>query len=112
MCGTGSFTYQVEDTSNATSNTATALITINCVNDAPVANADSMTVAEDSNSNTLDLIANDTDSDGGDTLSISGIISTTANGTLTTSGTTEVVYTPDSNFCGVDTFTYRAKDTF
>jgi hypothetical protein len=112
LCGTGSFDYQTADTDGGISNTATALITINCVNDAPVANADSLTVAEDASATTLDLIANDTDSDGGDTLSISGIINTTANGTLTVTSTTEVSYTPDLNFCGTDTFTYRARDSF
>ncbi len=112
LCGTGSFDYQTEDTSNALSNTATALITINCVNDAPVANSDTLTISEDASATTLDLIANDTDSDGGDTLSISGIITTTTNGTLTVTSTTEVSYTPDLNFCGTDTFTYRARDSF
>ena len=74
--------------------------------------SDSQTVAEDSVNTLIDLISNDTDSDGGDILSISGIIIATANGTLTVSGTTEVAYTPDANYCGTDTFTYRAQDTF
>ena len=64
LCGTGSFDYQTEDTNGGLSNTATALITINCVNDAPVANSDSLTVSEDSTNNTVDVLSNDTDSDG------------------------------------------------
>jgi len=63
ICGTGSFTYQVEDASGATSNTATGTITINCSNSAPTATADSAIVTEDSTNNTVNLTANDTDPD-------------------------------------------------
>lgn len=112
LCGTGSFDYQTEDSSNALSPPATVLITINCINDAPVATNDTETVSEDSLSNIFTPLANDTDTDGGDILSISGIVTTPSNGTLTTSGTTELVYTPDTNFCGTDVFTYQAQDSF
>ena len=63
LCGTGSFDYQVEDTNSALSNTASAFITVNCVNDAPVAVSDTQTVLEDASATLIDLIANDTDSD-------------------------------------------------
>jgi VCBS repeat-containing protein len=112
VCGTGTFTYRALDASGSLSNTATGTITISCTNSAPVANNDTPSVTEDSISNIFSILSNDTDSDIGDTLSISGIIATTSNGTLTTSGTTQVVYTPDANFCGTDTFTYRARDSF
>ncbi len=95
LCGTGTFTYDVIDASGSTSNTATGTVIISCTNGDPTANNDSLTVAEDALATTLDIIANDTDPDGGDTLSISGIISTTPNGTLTISSLTEVEYTPD-----------------
>jgi hypothetical protein len=63
LCGTGSFDYQTEDTSNALSNTAHVDITINCVNDAPVAVSDTQTVLEDASATLIDIIQNDTDSD-------------------------------------------------
>jgi large repetitive protein len=69
-------------------------------------------VTEDSVNNTINLIANDTDPDGGDTITISGILTTPINGTLSISGTTNVLYTPNANFCGTDVFTYQAVDTF
>lgn len=112
LCGTGTFTYQLEDGSGATSNIATGTLTINCSNSAPTAVNDSAIVSEDSTNNPINLIANDTDPDFGDTISISGIVSTTTNGTLSVSGANNVIYTPDADYCGVDTFTYQAEDTF
>ena len=38
-------------------------ITVTAVNDAPVANADTATVAEDSSATTFDVLGNDTDAD-------------------------------------------------
>jgi hypothetical protein len=112
LCGTGIFTYRAEDASGATSSIATGTVTIACTNSAPTANSNSLTIAEDASPTTLDIISNDTDPDSGDTLSIASIVSTTSNGTLTIASTTEVEYTPDANFCGVDVFTYQAEDTF
>ncbi len=74
LCGTGTFTYDTVDASGSVSNTATGTIIISCTNSNPTANDDSLTIAEDAAATTLDIIANDTDPDGGDTLSISGII--------------------------------------
>jgi hypothetical protein len=63
VCGTGSFTYQTEDASGATSNTTTGTVTISCTNTAPVAVDDSLTLAEDASATALNIISNDTDSD-------------------------------------------------
>jgi hypothetical protein len=112
LCGTGNFSYQVADGSGATSNIATGTVTINCSNSAPTANNDSAIVTEDSTNNTINLIANDTDPDLGDTSSIDAILSGTTNGSLSISGTSNVLYTPNANYCGVDSFTYQAVDTF
>lgn len=38
------------------------------------------------------------------------LISTTTNGMLSLSSTWQVIYLPNTNFCGVDYFTYKAKD--
>ncbi len=40
-------------------------VTVTCVDDAPVAVDDSATVGEDSGANAIDVLANDTDIDGG-----------------------------------------------
>ena len=45
--------------------TATVSVTVTCVDDPPVAVNDAATVAEDSSSNPVDVLANDTDIDGG-----------------------------------------------
>ncbi len=111
LCGTGTFTYRAEDASGATSNIATGTVTISCSNSAPTATNDSLTVAEDASATSLDIIANDNDVDLGDTLSISTIVSSTSNGLLSVISATEVEYTPDAEYCGVDVFTYRAEDT-
>jgi hypothetical protein len=63
VCGTGSFTYQTEDASGATSNTTTGTVTISCTNTAPVAVDDSLTLLEDASATALNIISNDTDSD-------------------------------------------------
>src|SRR5206468_4264314 len=68
--GPDSFTFKAND-SSLDSNIATVSITIAAVNDAPVANADAATTAEDTPV-TIAVLGNDTDVDG-DTLSVSGV---------------------------------------
>ncbi len=60
----------------------------------------------------MNLISNDTDADLGDTLSIDTIQSSPAHGSLVITSSTTVEYTPDANYCGTDSFTYQAVDTF
>ncbi|MEM1513527.1 MAG: Ig-like domain-containing protein, partial [Candidatus Thermoplasmatota archaeon] len=64
--GEDSFTYKAND-GIAYSNVATVYITINSINDAPVAVDDYATVNEDSSANMIDVLSNDYDIDG-DTL--------------------------------------------
>jgi len=79
-------------------------LTINNVNDAPVANDVSASTSEDSSvSITLDC----TDVDG-DSLTYS-IVSDPSHGSLSGSGDTRT-YTPDANYNGADSFTYRCND--
>jgi hypothetical protein len=91
--------------------TATVTTTVTCVDDAPVAVADAATVVEDSGATAVDVLANDTDTDGGP----KGITSVTqpANGTVVlTGGGTGLTYAPNTNYCNnppgttLDTFTY------
>ncbi|HEX5761159.1 MAG TPA: Ig-like domain-containing protein, partial [Thermoanaerobaculia bacterium] len=93
--------------------TATVTVTVNCDDDEPVAVDDAATVGEDSGANTLDVLANDTDTDGGPK-SISAVQNpSTAGGTvLITNAGADLTYTPAANYCNdppgttLDTFTY------
>jgi VCBS repeat-containing protein len=86
-------------------------ITVEAVNDAPVAVDDEFSTDED---NTLTvsvvsgLLANDSDIDL-DGLSVVPVTGT-ANGALSLNADGSFVYTPDANFNGIDSFTYRATD--
>jgi hypothetical protein len=103
--GTDSFTYTVSDGNGGTS-TATVNLTINPVNDDPVAADDTVATDEDV-SVLIDVLANDTDIDG-DTLSVASVTQP-ANGLLVNNGTS-VTYIPNPNFNGTDSFTYVASD--
>ena len=63
--GTASLTPSVTTAPaiRATLSTATVNLTINNINDAPVAVDDTPTVAEDTSNNAIDVLANDTDAD-------------------------------------------------
>ncbi|MBV8857340.1 MAG: tandem-95 repeat protein, partial [Acidobacteria bacterium] len=91
--------------------TATVSVTVTCVDDAPVAVNDSATVVEDSGANAVDVLANDTDIDGGPKSVVS--VTQPANGTVViTGGGTGLTYQPNANYCNnppgstLDTFTY------
>jgi len=107
--GQDTFTYQAYDGTEY-SNTATVYITINPVNDPPVANDDYYTTAEDT---TLTITApgvltNDTDPEN-DPLT-AYLYSGVSNGELTFNLNGGFEYTPDDGFVGDDSFTYRAYD--
>jgi VCBS repeat-containing protein len=106
FCGTDSFSYHAHD-GQAGSNIAAVALHVTCVNDAPIAMADSYSVLEDSSLNSLSVLANDSDVEG-DTLSLTAVTSPT-NGTATLSGTA-ILYTPNANFAGMDVFTYTVSD--
>src|SRR5439155_496892 len=67
--GTDSFKYQAKDAAGAVSNVATVTITVNGVNDAPVAANDAYTTNEDTALTIAapGVLGNDTDVDAGDT---------------------------------------------
>ncbi len=92
--------------------TATAKVTVNvnaANNAAPVARADTATIAEDNSVGVLIPVrTNDTDANG-DTLTITSVIQSVNGGTVTISAGA-VRYVPRSNFNGTDTFTYTISD--
>ncbi|MFZ9862582.1 MAG: tandem-95 repeat protein, partial [Gemmataceae bacterium] len=108
--GTDSFNYQAMDVDGKLSNTATVTITVNPVNDAPVAVNDSYSTNEDT---TLDVpvpgvLLNDTDVDG-DPLTVYGV-SGASHGTVILSIDGKFTYTPDPDFHGEDSFIYSVTD--
>ncbi len=100
--GTDTFTYSVSD--GQLSATATGTITVNHVNQAPVAQNVSATTNENTPTN-IPLIATDVDSS---TLTYT-ITAQPQHGTLTGSGA-NWVYTPATNYNGADTFSYSVSD--
>ena len=82
-------------------------ITVNAVNDPPVAVDDSASTDEDS-AITIGVLTNDTDVDG-DTLTVTAITQPT-NGDAAINGNGTVTYTPLANFHGTDSFTYTISD--
>ena len=107
--GTDSFTYVVQDDSNGTSNAATVTITVNSVNDAPVAGSDTAVLLEDE-PHIINVVGNDSDVDG--TLDNSSLAVATAptSGNATVNGDGTITYTPNANFNGSDSFTYTIDD--
>jgi large repetitive protein len=103
--GTDRFTYTISD--GEFTSTATVTMTINPVNDAPVANDDTATTAED-RAVTINVLANDTDVDG-DRLTVDGIVTGPENGTAEIVNN-QIVYTPDQDYNGPDSLTYRVAD--
>ncbi|MCP3964610.1 MAG: tandem-95 repeat protein, partial [bacterium] len=104
-CGSDSFTYTAAD-GNGGTDVATVDVTVTCVNDAPVA-ADDTEMTNEDTAVTVDVLDNDTDVDG-DSLSVESITQPT-NGTVT-NNSTDVLYTPDADYCGDDSFSYIVSD--
>ncbi|MCG7979730.1 MAG: Ig-like domain-containing protein, partial [Candidatus Thiodiazotropha endolucinida] len=110
---TDSFTYRVTDNDGETAD-ATVTINITPVSDAtPVANADSITVAEGATATTLvggssTVLNNDTGL--GDTPVIVSLITDVTNGSLTLNGDGTFSYTHDGTENFTDSFTYRVTD--
>ncbi len=111
---TDSFGYTVADSGGATS-TARVTVTVTGINDAPVARADAITIGEDSLTNLIGVLANDTDVDIGDTRSVIGLTTTgLKGGAMIAAGGSGINYTPFQSLragqTGTDTLTYRIAD--
>lgn len=101
--GTDSFTYTVGDGKAATA-VATVLVTVNSANDAPVAQAQSLTTSENQPV-AIRLAATDID---GDSLSYS-IVTGPSHGSLSGSAP-NLVYAPTPGYTGQDGFSFKAND--
>ncbi|GIW99400.1 MAG: hypothetical protein KatS3mg111_2733 [Pirellulaceae bacterium] len=115
----GIFEFEYTATDNGDpplSSTATVVITVNAVNDDPIANPDSLDAVEDTAAafDVSLLLANDLagppDEQGTQTLSVTGVSAVSSSGaTVALTGTT-ISYTPPADYFGTDTFTYTLSD--
>ena len=108
--GTDSFTFKVNDTL-LDSPPAQVDINVGPVNDSPAADAQSVTAVEDT-SLTITLAGSDSEVS---TLTFAVVTSPT-NGTLgtitpLTATSAQVTYTPNANYSGTDSFTFKVNDT-
>jgi len=120
VMATDTFSYTVTDGSGVNS-TATVTMTITGVNDAPVANADAVSVLENVATANLasTLLANDTDIDAGDTRSITSVNTIGTAGVVAFNTSTQTLtYTADGatldalrgGVTTTDTFAYTVTD--
>jgi hypothetical protein len=104
--GADAFTYTVSDGFGG-EDTATVSITVNAVNDAPVAGDDEVATDVDAAVD-IDVLANDTDVEG-DARTVTAVTQG-ANGAVTINGDGTVNYAPNAGFEGADSFTYDVSD--
>lgn len=109
--GLDSFTYKAND-GIADSKIATVSLVVTPVSYAPVAVADSYTTAEDTNLIVIGngVLANDTDTDADADLLSARLVSGPSHGTLVFNPNGSFSYSPNANYNGPDSFTYRAND--
>ena len=116
--GTETFTYTVED-SHGGSDTASVTVTINSVNDLPVANDDTYTIDEDSAQadREFSVLSNDTDADltsGVDTETMTIVSVDSVDTAVCTvdriESDTKVRINPIADWNGTTTFTYTIQD--
>ena len=105
--GADSFTVTVTDNDVTTADaTITVNVTINALNDGPVAVNDAAATNEDTTSAAIVVLANDTDVES-DPLSVTSAVA--GNGTVAIVAN-ELFYTPATDFNGVDTIAYTISD--
>ncbi len=107
--GTDTFRYRAFDGTSYSSAT-TVTITVTAVNDAPVANPDTATTAEDTTRIVAapGVLSNDTDVEGS---SLTAVLQTgPSHGTLSFNANGSYTYAPAADYNGTDTFRYRAWD--
>ncbi|MDK1287779.1 tandem-95 repeat protein [Pseudoalteromonas umbrosa] len=109
--GRFSFTYTLVDSEQLSSESATVTVDITPVNDAPVA-LDNMAELFEEGSHEVNVLGNDSDVDENDTLDLSSVsvVKQPLNGQVRVTDTGAIVYVPNTNFNGDDTFTYTVRD--
>ena len=110
--GLDNFEYQICDNGTpALCDNATVTISIGAVNDPPVAVDDTATTPEDTPLSGTTVLANDTDIDTGDILTVNTTpVAGTTNGILILNADGTYTYTPNPEFFGTDSFEYQVCD--
>lgn len=103
--GTDTFIYTISD-GNGGSASAFVNVTVTPVNDNPQGQPDAASTPEET-AVEIEVLANDSDVDSS-ALTVTAVAGGT-HGTVSTDGIT-LTYTPDLNWNGIDTFTYRVSD--
>jgi cysteine-rich repeat protein len=104
--GTASFEYVVSD--GSLTDVGLVTITVNSVDDVPVAVADSASTNEDTVLASVDVLANDTGL--GDGSLVVTITVAPTHGVAVVNGDNTIRYTPTTNYAGADTLTYQVAD--
>ncbi|MFM7842987.1 MAG: Ig-like domain-containing protein [Planctomycetota bacterium] len=108
--GTETFTYTVTDNKGGFA-TATVTVTVTSVNDLPTAVADTITVAKNTASQPILVLANDSFSpDTGETLTIQSVTQGSHGAVTIAADGKSVTFTPANNYIGSDSFTYVVSD--
>ncbi len=111
--GPDSFVYQVSD--GSLTDTGSVSVTVNPVNDIPVADAQSMSIVRDA-ATTVTMTGSDID---GDCPLTFAVATPPSNGSLgavmneqcsSGAGSGDIVYTPDAGYTGADSFTFTVTD--
>ena len=107
--GADSFTFRAGD-GTVDSNIATIGITVNAINDAPIGVADGYSTDINAPLNVAapGVLGNDTDAEGA--ALTAALVDNVTNGTLTLNADGSFSYVPNTDFSGVDSFTYTASD--
>ncbi|EPN4952878.1 Ig-like domain-containing protein [Vibrio diabolicus] len=109
--GQHSFTYTLTDSGQAVSVPATVTLNITPVNDAPVAVDNSAQLLE-GGSFEVNVLGNDSDADAGDSFELTSVtvVDTPAYGSVNVTASGAIVYNPNENYFGEDSFTYTVAD--
>lgn len=107
--GVDTFTYRAHD-GFTNSSLATATIVVTSANDAPLAQNDEYSIPEDTvlTASAPGILGNDSDPEGGVLSAV--LVAGVSHGSLTLTSDGAFTYLPNTNFTGVDVFTYRASD--
>jgi len=108
--GADAFTYKVSDGTDFSSN-ATVDITVNSINDAPIANSDSDSTDEDTilTISKTSVLTNDTDVDDDHSLLTVQSVSNPVNGSVHIDGA-DIIFTPSAEYSGAASFDYTVSD--
>ncbi|MCB8979697.1 MAG: tandem-95 repeat protein [Ardenticatenaceae bacterium] len=105
--GTETFSYTISD--GEFTDSATVTVEVTAVNDLPIANDDNESAVENSSTIQLNVLANDTDPDTGDILTLQSVGTPDHGGTAVINGSL-IDYTPATDFAGSESFTYTIND--